>query len=338
MYRIYLDSAFKNQDINKPWKKEDDTFLKSELIRTKKLALETVYPSLQWANGNMLPISFELPEGTEWYKYKIYNALGLAKYISNGADDLPRVGLDVAEIIAKILNSANEFAWTFKDLRSAKLAGRKLNTRLMSASKRAHMSLFNDTIQFGNAVRNVLGFYNNSNITEYAVSTVGSGTPNTAWLVGGIAKKTPAQIVADICGILNSIENTSKETQLANRLYLPTTHYQHIACTSLSTTDNTKILASVQGIFPNVRFIQVRQLAQAILTANGILGPAGGALTGSMMIAANVNKETVEVQQPMPYKVQPSYQQGLEIRNPSEMETGGCDIFQPLAFAYGKNI
>lgn len=338
MYALKLDNAFKNQNPNKPWKKEDDVFLKSQLIQLEKTILKVDYPPLKFATGKILPISNELPAGTEWYKYKIFDTLGLAKYIANGADDLPRVGLDVKEVMGRILNMANEFAWTFKDMRSAKLAKRNLPSDLIISARDAQMRLFDKTIQFGSAIRNIYGLYNNPNITEYAVSTVGSGTPNTAWLVSGIAKKTPVQIIADICGFLDSIVNTSKETQEANRLLLPLTHLQHIRCTDKSTTSDVSILEKVQGLYPNVRFIGLRQLEKAYLTANGILGPTGSALTGSMMIAMNVNTQNVKVHQPMPFKKQPSYQKGLEIVNPCESENGGTNIKKPLGFAYGKNI
>lgn len=320
------------------WQKEDDTFLENELIQAEKTALKVDYPTKKFANGSILPISTELPEGTEYYKYKIFDILGYAKYIANPADDLPRVGIDVKEVMGKIYNSGNEFAWTFKDIRAARLARRSLDSELLISAKDAHMNLFNVTIPFGNVTYNILGLFNNPNVTEYAVSTVGSGTPNTLWLENGIATKTPDQIIADICGILNSIITVSKETQEPNRLLLPLTHMQHISCTARATNSDTTILEFVQGIFPNVQFIGLSELQQATLTAYGILGPSGGALTGSMMVAMNVNERNVKVHMPMPFKKQPSYQLGLSIMSPCEMETGGTDIRKPLGFAYGKNI
>ena len=56
------------------------------------------------------------------------------------------------------------------------------------------------------------------------------------------------------------------------------------------------------------------------------------------MMALNVNEQNIKAHKPMDFKLQPTYQKGLEMITPSEMETGGAEIRKPLAFAYAKNI
>ena len=82
--------------------REDDAFLTSELRRMEKETIETEYPALQFANGSIVPLSNELPAGTESYSYKIRNKIGMSKIIANPANDLPRVGVDYKEVLVKI--------------------------------------------------------------------------------------------------------------------------------------------------------------------------------------------------------------------------------------------
>ena len=184
-------------------KKEDAHFLAEELLRIKKQVIETEYPEMPFANGDILPISTELPEGTKYYEYKIYNKLGMAKIIANPADDLPRTDIEVKKVAGKIVEIGNQFGYSFKDIRSASLTGTPLKSDLQMNAKEQAYRKFDELIQYGDAAHNIVGLYNNSNITEYAVSTVGTGSPNTAWLVSGVATKTADQIIADINGFVN---------------------------------------------------------------------------------------------------------------------------------------
>jgi hypothetical protein len=325
--------------INEKLSREDDVFFQSELKQTEKQIIQTDYPELQFAQGNIIPLSNEFPAGTEFYSYRVFNKLGVSKIIANNADDLPRVGVDYKEIAGKVVATANEFALTFRDIRKSSIAKRSLRNELMFSSKEAAMTLLNETIQYGNSVHNLPGLYNNDNVTEYAVSTVGSGTPNTLWLDNGFAVKTPDQIIADVNGLIRSVIVLSKGKKRPNMVLLPLEHYTHIVSTPRSGTSETTILQWLERNNPGVRFIGVEELNKERLTEKGILGPDGvSALTGAMMMALTVALDTVKAHFPMPYTLQPTYQIGLEMRTPTEMEHGGTDIKKPYAFAYGKNI
>jgi len=318
--------------------REDDAFLSRELQKIERDVIKTDYPDMPFAEGKIIPFSRELPPGIETYVYRISNILGMSKIISNNANDLPRVDIDFKEVIGKIVNSGNEFAYTFRDIRSAKVAGRSLSSELMVSSKEASTRLFNETIQYGDTIHGMIGLYNNPNVTEFAVSTVGSGSPNTAWYVAGIATKTPDQIIADVTSFIISIRTVSKGTRRANLILLPLEHHAHLATTPRSANSDTTILGWLEKTNPTVKFMAVEELNITRLTAKGILGPAGGALTGSMMMALTIAKDTIKCHLPMPYKVQPTYQIGLEMITPTEMEFGGVDIRKAYAFAYAKNI
>lgn len=321
------------------YSREDDVFFHKELRALEKEVLETDYPEMVFANGSILPISTELPEGTKSFSYKIRNKLGMSKIIENPADDLPRVGIDYKEVIGKIHVMGNEFGFSFRDIRSAKLANAPLESDLMFSSKEASMLKFNEVIQFGDPSYDIVGLYNNPNITEYAVSTVGTGTPSTLWLENGVAVKTGDQIIADVNGIIRSVTITSKNTKRVNKVLLPLEHYTYIAATPRTTTSDATILGWLEANNPNVQFVGLNELEKERLTENGILGPDGvSALEGAMMVAMTVAKDTVKIHNPMPHKFHKAYQLGLEMITPTEMEFGGCDIRKPFAFAYGKNI
>lgn len=320
------------------WAREDDVFLERELRQVEKKVLETDYRALEFANGSILPITNELPAGTRFYSYSIRNKLGLAKIIANPADDSPRVDIDYKEVAGRVHNAGASFGYSRRDLRSARIAKRSLDADKAQSAKEAQMTLFNQIIPFGDSTYNIIGLFNNPNITEYAVSTVGTGTPNTLWLEGAVAVKTPDQIIADVCGFINSIKQNSKKTQLVNRLLLPLTHLDHISCARIPDT-NITILQYLKGIFPRVDFRGLTELQEAELTENDIKGPDGvSALTGSMMVAMNVNERNVKVHEPMPFTIHPAQMKGLEIVKETEHEIGGTDVRKPLGFSYGKNI
>ena len=319
--------------------REDDIFLNNELRRIEKAIIDVDYPDMPFATGKIIPISTELPAGTKWYSYKIRNKLGMSKVIANPADDLPRVGIDYKEVAGKIINIGNEFGYTFKDIRASKVANKPLESDLMFSSKEANMLLFDNVLQYGDAFSNILGLYNNPNVTEYAVGTGGTGSPNTLWISAGVGVKTADQIIADICGLIRSVVVTSKGIKKVNRLLMPLEHHTYITQTPRSAVSDKTIFDWVKSVNPGVEFIPLHSLEKTNLTANGILGPDGvSALTGSMMVAMSVSIDSIRAHNPLVHTLHPMYQKGLELITPTEMEFGGVDIKKPIGFAYAKNI
>lgn len=319
--------------------KTDGIYLPDQLRAKEKEILMEDFIELVFAAGSVLPISTRLPSGIRGYEYKIKTNIGMSKIIENASTDIPMVDIDYKAVYAKIVNTANSFSFSNRDIRSAEQGGVPLDLDLLMSSKEAAMVTFNDIIQYGSALHSVVGLYNNPNITEYAVSTVGTGSPNTAWLVGGVAKKTPDQIIADVNGIISSVRILSKNRKRVNKLLLPLEHEAYIATTPRSANSDLTILQFLKANNPRVEFIALPELSKDNLSNHGIKGPdKSSALTGAMMVAMSVSVDTVEVQLTMPYTIYKPQDEKLGKVVYTEMEHGGCEVKKPYAFAYGKNI
>lgn len=286
-------------------------YVKSQTYDIKKVALSAL---------TLMPVDTSIPEGATTHTYRQYDTVGMAKIISNYANDLPRADVTGKEFTFPIRSIGNAYGYNVQEIRSAQFAGINLTTRKASAAQRAHNEKINQLAFFGDADNNLPGLVSNANIPEVTLAADGTGSSKT------LASKTSDKIVRDINALINKVITQSKGVHRVNEVWLPVDQYALIATTQNSTASDTTILAFLQQVHPGVTFRSVVELDGA---------GAGGA---DRMYALENSMDNWQLNIPMMFRQYPPQQTGLEFEIPCESRFAGVTVEYPLAMSFADGI
>ena len=286
-------------------------YVKSQTYDIKKVALSAL---------TLMPVDTSIPEGATTHTYRQYDTVGMAKIISNYANDLPRADVTGKEFTFPIRSIGNAYGYNVQEIRSAQFAGINLTTRKASAAQRAHNEKINQLAFFGDADNNLPGLVSNANIPEVTLAADGTGSSKT------FASKTSDKIVRDINALINKVTTQSKGVHRVNEVWLPVEQYALIATTQNSTASDTTILAFLQQVHPGVTFRSVVELDGA------------GAGATDRMYALENSMDNWQLNIPMMFRQYPPQQKGLEFEIPCESRFAGVTVEFPLAMSFADGI
>jgi hypothetical protein len=286
-------------------------FVKSQTYDVKRVNLNAL---------TLIPVSTAIPEGAATHTYRQYDTVGMAKIISNYADDLPRADVVGKEFTSVIRTIANSYGYNTQEIRSAILAGTNLNARKATATARAQQELINRLAFSGDADHGLPGLLNNTNIPEVTLLADGTGSSKT------FASKSADKIVRDVTSLINKIITQSKGVHRATEVWMPIEQYALISTTQNSTASDVTILEFLQKNFPGVTFRQVVELDGA--------GTAGA----DRMYALENSIDNWQLEIPMMMRQYSPQQKGLEFVVPMESRFAGVIVEYPLAFSFADGI
>lgn len=268
----------------------------------------------------ILPVSTETPEGASTITYRQYDTVGMAKVISNYANDLPRADVTGKEFTSPIRGIGVSYGYNMQELRSAAFTGTPLSAKKMAAAQRAHEEKINQLAWFGDTQHGLPGFLGNANIPAYTVPADGTGSSKT-W-----ATKTADLIIRDVNAIINQVQTQSKGIHRANMVLMPLEQFAYISSQPRSTTTDTTILGFLQANNPGVTF-------------KGVIELDGTAAGGTdWLIAGEFSADNMQLEIPMMFKQYSPQIEGLEFVIPCESRFGGCIVEYPMAFAFGTGV
>jgi hypothetical protein len=286
-------------------------YVKSQTYDVKRIQLNAL---------TLMPVSTEIPEGATTHTYRQYDSVGMAKVISNYANDLPRADVVGKEFTSVIRSLGNAYGYNVQEIRSAMFAGINLSGKRAMAATRAQQELVNKLAFSGDADHNLPGLLNNANIPEVTLAADGTGSSKT------FAAKAADKIVRDVNALINKVITQSKGVHRVSEVWMPVEQYALIATTQNSTASDTTILEFLQKVHPGVTFRQVVELDGA------------GASGADRMYAIENSRENWQLEIPMMIKQYSPQQQGLEFVIPVESRFAGVIIEYPLAFAFADGI
>jgi hypothetical protein len=264
-----------------------------------------------------LPVSNEVPVGAESYTYYQFDKVGMAKLISDYADDLPRADVSGQKFMAPVEDMAIAAGWSIKEVRNAALVGRSLSTRKLDAARRAHEELVDDIAALGDAKTGLGGFLNNSNV---GITTATNGD----WL--NVAT-TADEILADLNQIVREQRNASNGKEVGDTLLLPTDYYTHITQMPRTTGTDTTVAEFFLKSNPWLRGIDEWYR----------LGTAGAGSTPRAVLYRR-DPGKLELQIPQEFEMLPVQERNLEFVTPTLSSVGGVSIYKPLSVRYADGI
>lgn len=300
-------------------------FFSRQLEYVKAKTYDVQYP--QFNATRLIPVSMEAGLGAETITYAQFDKLGLAKIISNYADDLPRSDVKGKEFTARIRSLGTSYGYSIQDIRAAQFAGRSLSQAKANAARQAIEQQINHIGWFGNPEYGMYGLLNNPNVTRTAVD-LNAGETSTLWI-----NKTADEILHDMNELVNGIVELTNGVEIPDTLLLPIAQYTLIASTPRSTNSDTTILQYFLTNNPFVNSVEaVRELKGA--------GEGEGAVAagGDVMVAYSRNPDKLSFEIPQPFEQLNAQEHNLEFVVPVMSRVAGVLVYAPLSIAIGEGI
>lgn len=294
----------------------ETAFVERQLTAVKTTVYNVLYPDL--LAKKFVPLATDIPASADNYVYLVYDTVGEAKVIENGATDLPRVDILGKEIAGKVYTIGDSFGWNVYELQEANRISVPLSAQKAMAARDAIERQVDYMLALGRTASqtglSVTGLINNADVIANGI------TAFTNWT----AATPPATIVAEITGFINSVVTSTKQKLIPDTLLLPTTRFGIIASMPMGTPSDTTVLQWLLSTSPYLKGVeQWYRLNNA------------GAANKDRAVLYKRDPLILEGVVPQEFQQFPSELQSLNVVTPCTARCGGVKIYQPSGVLYG---
>lgn len=298
---------------------KESAFFQRELEYIKSKTYDVKHKNLKATK--LIPVSTEANAGADTITFRKFDAIGMAKIISDYANDFPRVDVYGAEETVKVHSIGASYGYSIKEIRRSAMAGTRLDQRRAAAARRAIDEKIDSMAWAGDSNSGAQGLISYPGIQEYTVPNDGTGATKT-W-----STKTPDQIVRDITGALAQVVDTTNGIEQPDTLLLPFTQYLAIANTRMTDGNDKTILTYV---LENNPWIKTIEPLEDLKTA-GASGTARG-----MVYVRDPEHLTLEI--PQPFEQFEMDKKGGEYEVPCHAECAGVIVYYPTSVCFFDGI
>lgn len=293
---------------------------------------------LPLAQGDLLPESPNVEEGSTTYRYYLISDQGDARWSSSmTGTKFPTVSLSAAEMTGVVETIEGGYVVSRKQLRNAGKAGVRLIPRSANASLRAHLETWDEALAWGKESIGILGLFNHPLISVINAAPSVAAPASTSW-----RDKDISEIVADVAALRNSIPRSTNELLHATRILMSPRLYDYCQQTLIGTVGgdgSLTIMMHLERVFgttsdPNVVrspnpviFSTVRYLDATNSRSEGYLD------SDALFAYIDNDADVVSRVQVFIGRTYPTQESGLMLETPAETEVGGVEVAQPLGLA-----
>jgi hypothetical protein len=284
-------------------------WLMRQLDVIKAKTYDRLFPMM---NANRLvPDDTSVPEWVETITIRMFDPVGMAKVISNYADDLPRVDIRGAEKTVTVKTLGDSYGFNVNELRASRATGVGLDQRKADMARRA-MELKIASIKLnGDANFGLFGLFNSPNLPLAVLPNVGD------WQT-----LTGAQIYANMVYLATQYQLQNNGIHVANFLELAPKAYA--AASSNFVTGPGGLPITALGLFssnyPGVTVENIWELQNA--ATNG---------TKDLALLYERSQDNLAHEYVMPFTQLPPEAENLEIKTNCMARTAGVQVYYPLA-------
>ncbi len=293
---------------------EAGLFLERQLEYIRPQVFEVEYADIKYPT--ILPVTSEAGPGAQTFTYRIMDATGDFKLISDAADDLPRADVSQTEKSLNIRSFGGSFGYTVQELRAAQMANVALEQRRAAAVRRAYEEKVEQVALFGEASVSLAGFFNNSTVDVLAADK---------WFTGATATGTTAQ---DMLALLNqgvtAIINGSNMKEQPDTILMAWEDYNVVSTTRNSDSSDVTVLEYFLRTNPFIRNVEPINQLDADKSE----------LTKNRMVIYKRDPGKVQLHIPQPLELFPPQQRGLEFIVPAHARVGGVALYYPKSVIY----
>jgi hypothetical protein len=290
---------------------EAGLFLSRQLEYIRPQVFEIAYADIKYPT--ILPVTSEAGPGAQTFTYRIMDATGDFKVISDAADDLPRADISQTEKSINIRSIGGSFGYTVQELRAAQMANVALEQRRASAVRRAYEEKVESIAMFGESSVGLSGFFNNSTVDLVVADK---------WFtdVG-----TTAQEMLELLNYgVTAIVSGSQMKEEPDTILMPYEDYSKVSTTRNSDSSDVTVLEYFLRTNPYIRNVEpINQLKAG-----------NGSLTKNRMVVYKRDPQKVQLHLPQPLELFPPQQRGLEFIVPAHARVGGVALYYPKSVAY----
>jgi len=293
---------------------EAGLFLERQLEYIRPQIFETEYADIKYPT--LLPVTSEAGPGAQTFTYRIMDATGQFKVISDAADDLPRSDVTQTEKSINIRSIGGSFGYTVQELRAAQMANVALEQRRAAAVRRAYEEKVEAIALFGESSVSLQGFFNNSTVDVVAADQ---------WFTGATATGTTAQEMLELLNYgVTAIINGSNMKEQPDTILMAWEDYSVISTTRNSDSSDVTVLEYFLRTNPFIRNVEpINQLASS-----------KGLLSKNRMVFYKRDPGKVQLHIPQPLELFPPQQRGLEFVVPAHARVGGVALYYPKSVLY----
>src|SRR5574344_1060760 len=272
-------------------------FFEKELEQVKARSYDVVKAPLK--AFELIPVDSTTAPGAETVTYEQYDSTGIAKIISNYADDLPTADVEGKEFTSRIKSIGSAYVYSKQDIRAARFAGKPLEQRKATAAIETHRQLINKLAFNGDADYGIQGLLTNANIPKAPV-VAGAATTLT-WVT-----KTADEILLDLNDAVADMLEQTKGVEIPDTIVMPIAQYNLIANKRMPDGDSNTVLNFFKGNNPGI----------TVTWATELKGAFTGGTDGFIVYKRDPMKLWAEM--PMLTEVSPAQEKGLAYEIPVE--------------------
>jgi hypothetical protein len=297
---------------------ESGAFLADQLQHIIPGVLRKPYPEIVYAK--ICPVSFEVNPGATSIKRTLWDRTGNYDLVADSADDLPRSGVKVGEVVNEIREFAGAFDYTQGELLAAKMAGVSLTTERADAVRDAYERRNNLTCLFGRAGTGLRGMLNHPAIDRVAVT----GNNNDAWF--NDPNTTPQQMLDLLNFGVTQMRINSKQIEQPNSVLMCESDHRIVSTTCRSSTSDISVLDLFLKQNPGITSVEpINELDPA---------NSDGNLTRRRMLFYRKDPVKGKFHIPLPLTFLPPQAKNLKFVVPAMSKAGGFIPEFPLAYLY----
>ena len=308
----------------------ETAFFEDQLRYVKTKTYDRKYPEFGLF-GN-IPISYEVPKHKREIEVRSYDMTGIAKIISDFADDLPRVDVVAISATVKVRTLGDAYGYSVDEITTASALGESLDGRKAIAAKRAIIARMNNIAWKARPATHygMTGLFFTSGI-PCSQFPLNAGATSRKW-----KDKTSNEILAD----LNLMAWTS--WKLTNGIERPDTILLTQEAYGIATTKKLADNGSDTTIAEF--FLKTNPWIKRIDTIAELMGvsprPSGiGTTTDScnVCIAYKNDPEKLTFEIPMQFEQLPVEPKGLEMIINCMAKTAGTLVYYPLSITFWED-
>jgi len=292
-------------------------FFARELDYIKTQTYDVLYP--EFTALSLFAVSSDANIGAETITFYSYDKNGMAKIISNYADDLPRTDTHGIPTTRPIRSIGDSYGYSNQEMRASRMAGKSLDVRKADSAKYAIDYLTNKIAWAGDEKHGLQGVLSPMNdVPMFTLSTNVAGTSTR------FVDKTPQEKLADIAAMVQFVADLTNSVERPDTLALPTDAYLNLFDTPRSDASDLSVGAWILKNMPRLKAI----VEAPELNPNSNITPYPGIGVG-FMFKKDPKKFTIEI--PMPFYQYPVQPRNLEFVVPCESRVAGSIIYYPLS-------
>lgn len=293
---------------------DNSVWIARQLDYVKARTYERQLPAIN--ADRLVPDATDTPEWAETITISTYDMVGMAKIVSNYADDLPRADVNAAQKQVPVRTLGDSYGYNVNELRASRATGVGLDTRKANAARRAVDLKIASIKMKGDTAFGLYGLFNFPNVPVTTLPTAG------AW--SGL---TGDQILTNMIAMINAYTVQTLGTHTPNALCLAPTAY-NAAATKFLTVAGAVGITALQVFRQNYPGIAVENVFEC--TGAGTASPGVGAGKDVALLYER-SSDNLAHEMVMAFTQLPAEARNLELVTDCLARSGGVQIYYPLA-------